>query len=425
MSGPKTSRYTLTPEQRQLLLRQRELEQRRAVLAERIKKTREQLRVLEERFRSEEQMAAELSARTGEDHGVGELAAELRRVTASALAIQADKKEIEAAERAAREIQNCLAQAEQLAQKITAAAVLNESALKENLQQDIALGFSVLWNEVQEQNEPSLRCRIAGELRQIRENQVLPEAYRQEAAAAWAQMEQIGEEEFLQNFAALSVAPLRKKADAFLAEHASCEKEFEALLTEYNALCSLYGEKNRQYPCSCAGVEALRQQIQRIKDAAAAEEEQAYISEALDAVMSEMGYEVLGSRHVTKRSGKKFRNELYSYGDGTAVNVTYSSDGKIAMELGGMDTTDRTPTAQEAESLCDSMAHFCEDFKEVEKRLLAKGVLPEKRISLLPPDAEYAQIINTSDYSISAEAGSVPEKKRRRPKPEKKSLRRG
>ena len=129
--------------------------------------------------------------------------------------------------------------------------------------------------------------------------------------------------------------------------------------------------------------------------------------------MEEMGYSVIGSREVTKKNGKHFRNELYTYGEGTAVNVTYSSDGKIAMELGGVDTTDRLPDAQETSVLCESMECFCDDFKEIEKRLLAKGVVLASRISMLPPSAEYAQIINTIDYKMSGKVDKLQAKKKR------------
>ena len=121
--------------------------------------------------------------------------------------------------------------------------------------------------------------------------------------------------------------------------------------------------------------------------------------------MEDMGYTVLGRRDVTKKNGKHFQNRLYTYGEGTAVNVTCSPDGRIAMELGGIDDCDRLPDEREALVLCDSMESFCDDFREIEKRLLAKGVILAERISLLPPGAEYAQIINTSDYDMKGEAG--------------------
>lgn len=84
------------------------------------------------------------------------------------------------------------------------------------------------------------------------------------------------------------------------------------------------------------------------------------------------------------------------------------------MELGGIDTSDRIPTAQETGQLCDSMEQFCDDFREVEKRLLAKGVVLAERLSLLPPSAEYAQIINTADYSMTAQPSAFHTKKQRK-----------
>ena len=114
-----------------------------------------------------------------------------------------------------------------------------------------------------------------------------------------------------------------------------------------------------------------------------------------------MGYDVIGQREVIKRTGKHFRNELYRYGAETAINVTYSDDGQIAMELGKLDQKDRVPTPSESNYLANQMVIFCERFRELEKRLGKKGVKLGKRIALAPPSADYAQIINSSEYSMN------------------------
>ena len=80
------------------------------------------------------------------------------------------------------------------------------------------------------------------------------------------------------------------------------------------------------------------------------------------------------------------------------MNVTYSSDGKITMELGGIGNDDRLPTETESARLASDMRTFCDDYHEIEQRLLKKGIVT-KKISVLPPDAQYAQIINVSDYN--------------------------
>ena len=92
------------------------------------------------------------------------------------------------------------------------------------------------------------------------------------------------------------------------------------------------------------------------------------------------------------------------------------------MELGGLDSTDRTPSASESAALREEMEDFCNDFKEIERRLFARGVVLASRISLLPPDAAYAQIINTSDYQMSAETEHFTAERRRGKTTEKKTM---
>ena len=85
------------------------------------------------------------------------------------------------------------------------------------------------------------------------------------------------------------------------------------------------------------------------------------------------------------------------------------------MELGGLDTTDRLPDAHETARLVGSMERFCSDFPEIERRLAARGVVLAQRISMLPVSPEYAQIINTTDYEMTAKAETLQAKKQRRP----------
>ena len=129
--------------------------------------------------------------------------------------------------------------------------------------------------------------------------------------------------------------------------------------------------------------------------------------------MRDMGYEVIGRRAVTKKSGKHFESELFSYADGTAVNVTVADDGHIAMELCGLDAIDRLPDDAESERLCGYMETFCEDFGEIERRLAEKGVALRNRIQRLPPNVEYAQILNVSDYEMRGEVEHFNHRKRR------------
>ncbi len=226
-----------------------------------------------------------------------------------------------------------------------------------------------------------------------------------------SQMSQMQDEDRLRTFGSITVKGLIKKCEDYFEEQKRLKEELDELRNNYIALCNMLGIETTRVS-DFQNTEEIKDAINVLEKEFVKTQEQKYISECLDSVMSEMGYNVIGNREVTKKNGTHFRNELFTYGDGTAVNVTYSADGKIAMELGGLDNTDRLPNEQETAELCHQMESFCVDFKEIEKRLAAKGVILADRISLLPPNPEYAQIINTDDYNMTGEAENLQVKKR-------------
>lgn len=419
MSGPKTSRYTLTPEQRRILAEQRERERRRAVASESIQRNSKRLLQIGGMFSSEKQVSAELMNRIGNDGGFSQKINELEKLIAPIALIIAgtDKDDISALERTAEVVSECAAKAEKAVQELSDIAAQNEIKLRAHLDAVIDQGFSASFAEMKSTDSISIgdvKDKMRAQLLQMKKNNVLPAELLEEISGAMSGIDEIQDKVFLKNFSALTVSPLIKKCKSFLSEYEECHEEFEKLYSEYAALCELYCYTAQEYPCTAASIEILKAEIQRMKEMAAEEDEQAYISDCLDEVMEEMGYAVLGRREVTKKNGKHFQNKLYTYGEGTAVNVTCSSDGKVAMELGGIDVADRLPDEREAALLCDSMESFCDDFKEIEKRLLTKGVILAERISLLPPSAEYAQIINTADYEMKGEAERFKARKQRK-----------
>ena len=129
---------------------------------------------------------------------------------------------------------------------------------------------------------------------------------------------------------------------------------------------------------------------------------QAYIADCVDEVMQDMGYDLIGRRQARRKNGRPFRNELYRFGEGTAVNITYSPEGQISMELGGITREDRRPTADETAVLTQEMRTFCSEFSEFERRMKEKGIIVGRRIALSPPTADHAAMINIRDYDTGA-----------------------
>ena len=93
------------------------------------------------------------------------------------------------------------------------------------------------------------------------------------------------------------------------------------------------------------------------------------------------------------------------------------------MELGGIDVCDREPTDAECNVLCDEMTAFCNEFPEIEKRLLTKGVVLASRISMLPPVEEYAQIINIEAFDRKEEIENMEAVSKRRQEYKKQTMR--
>ena len=408
MSGPKSSRYTLTPEQRRLLAEQRRIETAKAVARATVKRNASVLRRLSVGAEHEATVAGEAMSRLGDDGGYAKKVGELRSVIreAEATAAQVDTNSLSSLESAAKSTSESVKKAEQLRKEIQEIVSGTESKVKADIAASLDEGFSVSFADIRPAVPDATdglnqkKAEIDSRIEAIYRSGILSDELSAELEQVRARAASIGDEQFLKNYIAITVNPLLKRCAAYAETYRAYHEEYESLYSEYVALCELYHYVPQDVPFSAEAIPFLKKEIERIKTTAEQQAEQAYIQNALDEVMTEMGYSVIGSREVTKRNGTHFRNELYTYGEGTAVNVTYSSDGRIAMELGGLDSTDRTPTASESSALCEEMEDFCEDFKEIERRLLARGVILASRISLLPPDSTYAQIINTSDYQM-------------------------
>lgn len=268
---------------------------------------------------------------------------------------------------------------------------------------------------------------IRKELSELIRDNTLPNDIIKEIKQAIFALQKIESMQYLTTFDSVTVMGIFRKIDEYKREEEQKEAEYVELVARYEALCSMAGEDTKQLPYSKSAVETITAEVERLELLLVRQQEQAYISDCVDEVMSDMGYDLIGSREVRKKSGKHFRNELFTFNEGTAVNVTFSPDGQISMELGGLAREDRVPTSEETEILTRDMETFCGEFEEFERRMLAKGIVVGNRIALSPPTAEYAAIINVNDYDVaeSTQVSVMNVAEKRRKQAEKKVMRRG
>jgi len=381
MSGPKTSHYRLTPEQRRALQEQLRRQREEALRQRTIAALRQEITELRK------QIGGETAQLRSVDRKLAQLGAEPRtaalRQEAEALlqkTASVPEQELETARNALRTLRNRV----EFAGK-------SEETLKKTVEsgkkQEIGAAIDRAFRGSGEKAPTKLEQAIL-EL----ESLTLPDELQQRAEALRMQAEAIHSEEFRDHFYAVTVLPLLKEARLWQEKG----REYEDLFAQYRLLCEELGIEEESIIFSETAADILQVRIARLETEALRLREQAVIRQCIDETMEEMGYRVVGSRSAT---GVLF-NRLYRFGEGTAVCITGTDDGQITMELGGVDREDRLPTDVEVDCLVGEMQDFCGRYGELEQRLREKGILTT-RLSVLPPKAEYAQIINVTPFDLT------------------------
>ena len=436
MSGPKTSEYTLTPEQRANLNAQNRCDSSILACIERIKVLQNQVSVslgsvqiydncgndksvaltnsLKEKMLEIETLKKSLSDRFDTMSGYQRPGVitisdeELSRKKAILEKLNAVKKDTT---KLLKDVEDCIKQSAEL-----------KSQISSDIQENLGDAFNLSWDVQQVPETSVVKNDITTALNSLLSTPTLPLELRVKVQNVIDKANSIKNDDFIKNFNAVTVKPLIDECRDYIKNMETYGAEFEELEAEYKVLCSDAHIASKTFEISERGIAGLKAEISKLEAEALENSEQEYIAEAIDEVMEEMGYDLIGSREVTKKSGKRFRDELYTFSEGTAVNIRYDNQGKIAMELGGIDSTDRLPSSSEASRLEDEMVAFCDKFTEFEKRLAAKGILCKNRVSHLPPKAEYAQIINSSDYDMKTEVETFKAERRSEKTANKKYL---
>lgn len=421
MSGPKTSHYTLTPAQRRALEEQRRIQRERELEERRIREEQRKIGIERERLVANQRNARSviseadriieqmepLFAEIGADNSMLLHAKKLRKEAMDAVnqTTSVGEQESSAQLRAINQnIHTAIQQLASITKTVAAEHASADKAFRTAVAGNIDGGFDFTFDMIGDTSDVKgspLAKTIQTELESL-SALVLAAEHKEKEKAIRAKLLEIDDPDFLKNYYAMTIIPFLKECRAYNAAYAAYGEEYECKRYIYEANAKAIGIVAEEIPFSADAVAILDAKIKETDDIIRHRDEQAYISQCVDEAMQEMGYTIAGNREVVRRNGKRFRNELYLFDEGTAVNVTYSSDGQITMELGGISTDDRLPTEAESASLAADMRTFCDDYYEIERRLRKKGIVT-KRISILPPEEQYAQIINVSDYSLSAD----------------------
>mgnify|MGYP000242404445 CR=1 FL=1 len=406
MSGPKSARYTLTPEQRRILAEARERERKTKRELDKLQQHRGELASLKERLAATTTSIDMLVDRVGDGNEVQQsIRNSITQIKAiiqesAGLSMQSGLENLKAFNSKAKTVEEnarkLVVQYENQSNEINA-------ILSKNIENSITGGMSIRIDDeiVKPQSHlESQKAKIKDVLHEIQSLNISSDLQK-EGIAILKRAQEITDDSFIDNYYAMTVLPYIKRCKAYEEQIKEYGEEFDELVSKHRYYSECLGMPVISFTFSMDSLNSLRHEVAELESLSAKIEEQQYISESLDQVMRDMGYNVVGSREVVKKSGRKFRNELYHFSEGSVVNVTYTANGQISMELGGVDTCDREPSEEESSVLCDEMVEFCDEFPEIERRLKEKGVVLMNRISMLPPAEEYAQIINVSDFNMT------------------------
>jgi hypothetical protein len=406
MSGPKSARYTLTPEQRRILAEARERERKTKRELDKLQQYRGELVTLKERLSTATTSIDMLVDRIGDGNevqrSIQNSISQIETIIQESAGLskqrgleklQVFNSKVKTVEEVARKI---VAQYESQSNEINA-------VLSKNIEDSITDGMLIRIDDEIVNPQSYLESQIAkikDTLHEIQSSNVSSDLQK-EGIIILERAQRITDDSFIDNYYAMTVLPYIKRCKAYEEQIKEYGEEFDELASKHRYYSEYLGMPVISFTFSMDSLNSLRREVAELESQSAKIEEQQYISESLNQVMRDMGYNVVGSREVVKKSGRKFRNELYHFSEGSVVNVTYAANGQISMELGGVDTCDREPSEEESFVLCDEMVEFCDEFPEIERRLKEKGVVLMNRISMLPPAEEYTQIINVSDFNMT------------------------
>lgn len=429
MSGPKSTRYTLTPEQRRILAEARERERKTRREWDKLQQQKGELTNLKDYVESATKSVDMLVERLGsgkeEQQYIHASLDQIQEIVqeASAINIQSGLEKLQSIN---TKIQTVVKSAKKAKTLYEGQSKEIADKLSTDIDDSISAGMMIRVDEeiVKPLSHLEAQHKKIDEVIDSVQALNISRELQEESVEIRQKAHEITSEGFIDNYYAMTVLPFVKQCKRYDEQFAEYGEEFEELTSKHRYYSEYLGLPVVQFVSSMDKIETLKQEVTELEHQCEQLEEQRHISESLDEVMRDMGYHVVGSREVTKKSGRKFRNELYHFSGGAVVNVTYAANGQVSMELGGVDTCDREPSEAECEALCDEMSEFCGNFQEIEKRLKEKGVVLANRISMLPPVEEYAQIINISDYEMTEEVDAFEAVSKRQSENIKQALRR-
>jgi len=190
------------------------------------------------------------------------------------------------------------------------------------------------------------------------------------------------------------------KIQPLLSQVEQAEKAYDRLdavlsneLATYHTLCREHNITPQQFSFAESSIDEIRYASAAILNEYGSEVDYTETMQRIRAILSQMGYSYLGE----KEEDRCVSRQIFRIHDQTILHVIYDSTGRVTMEVAIEDNCDREPQPREVESLVTEQGAFCNSFERILRGIAQDGLHLQKE-TMYPVSADFAQIINTSDF---------------------------
>ena len=193
--------------------------------------------------------------------------------------------------------------------------------------------------------------------------------------------------------------PLRSRVEKLEAEADELDELLSSELAKYHVLCYEAGETPKKFAFRKESLTEIRYECGRIIEQRETEDiDVTLIMQKVRQSLLDLGYEYIGE----KCESLKTYREAYRIHDNVVLHVIYDSNGRITMEVAIEDDCDRQPYQREIEMIVGEQESFCKSFERIFEAINQNGLALRKE-QMFPCSPDFAEIINTSEFSGSEE----------------------
>ena len=293
MSGPKSTRYTLTPEQRRILAEVRERERKTRRELDRLQQNKSEIATLKNNLeiaiKNVDMLVERIGAGKEDQAYIHASLAEIREVIQEA-GIMNEQSGLEKLQFINAKIQTVVKSAKKAKALYEGKSKEIANRLSTDIDDSISAGMMIRVDEaiMKPLSHLEVQHKKIDELLNSVQVLSISRKLQEECMEIRRKAYEITNDGFIDNYFAMTVLPFVKKCKRYDEQLAEYGEEFEELTSKHRYYSEYLGLPVVQFVFSMNKIETLKQEVNELEHQCEQLEEQRHISESLDEVMREM-----------------------------------------------------------------------------------------------------------------------------------------